>query len=39
MTTWTRVADELSSAWSTLFPMLIWHSWEDETTDNWESWG
>ena len=38
MTTWTRVADELSGVWSTLFPMLMWHNWENETTDNWGSW-
>jgi hypothetical protein len=39
MTTWTHIANEVSAAWSTLFPMLMWNSWEDEKTDDWENWG
>tara|TARA_R100000501_G_C2564303_1_gene73704 strand:+ start:179 stop:298 length:120 start_codon:yes stop_codon:yes gene_type:complete len=39
MTTWTRVANEIAAAWSTAYSLLRWHTWENETTDNWEDWG
>jgi|6_EtaG_2_1085325.scaffolds.fasta_scaffold24064_2 hypothetical protein len=37
--TWSRVADEVSVAWSFLWSSLSWHTWENETTDNWSNWG
>ena len=39
MTTWTRVADEIAVAWNFVWSTLQWHSWENETTDNWSDWG
>ena len=39
MTTWTRVANEVAAAWSITYSLLRWHTWENETTDNWEDWG
>ena len=25
--------------WSSVYPELKWHTWENETTDNWSDWG
>ena len=35
------VRDDLSdqNLWSTFYPLLMWHTWGNETTDNWENWG
>ena len=39
MTTWTKVANEVAAAWSAIFSILRWNTWDNETTDNWENWG
>ena len=42
MTTWTRVANEVSAAWNTLYGG-VWNlgslvAWEDLDKHNWEDW-
>ena len=39
MTTWTHIANEVSAAWNFIWSTLKWHTWENETTDDWENWG
>ena len=39
MVTWTYAYHELALALQIIWSEARWHTWENETTDNWEDWG